>query len=247
MLLIFGVLWGWPAGTSFLIEDVACPVDRLGEMTMDLIQMFQKYGYDDASCFGHALEGNLHLVFSQGFRTAEEVQRFSDMMEEMCYIVATKHGGSLKVREACGAVWLLCSLRGWHPFSASLRCGIPAFWEAGVVCRRVAPGAAICLSCPTCPAFWSQLSRLSARPFLLLSGMCLPWSGCRRLWNAWPVGVAPKPECGALFRRATRDAGARDSCCCFEAVIVIYEACADESWTQINWSKRHSFTIEDRE
>lgn len=33
----------------------------------------------------------------QGFRTSEEVQRFGDMMDEMCYIVATKHGGSLKV------------------------------------------------------------------------------------------------------------------------------------------------------
>lgn len=33
----------------------------------------------------------------QGFRSAEEVQRFSDMMDEMCYIVATKHSGSLKV------------------------------------------------------------------------------------------------------------------------------------------------------
>lgn len=48
-----------------LIEDVACPVENLGAMTMDLVEMFQKYGYHDASCFGHALEGNLHLVFSQ--------------------------------------------------------------------------------------------------------------------------------------------------------------------------------------
>jgi hypothetical protein len=53
------------AGTSFLIEDVACPVNRLADMTVDLGNMFQKHGYDDASCFGHALEGNLHLVFSQ--------------------------------------------------------------------------------------------------------------------------------------------------------------------------------------
>ena len=53
------------AGTSMLIEDVACPVDRLPDMMTDLIKMFEKYGYDDASCFGHALEGNLHLVFSQ--------------------------------------------------------------------------------------------------------------------------------------------------------------------------------------
>ena len=48
-----------------LIEDVACPVENLGAMTMDLVNMFEKWGYKDASCFGHALEGNLHLVFSQ--------------------------------------------------------------------------------------------------------------------------------------------------------------------------------------
>ena len=39
---------------------------------------------------------------AQGFRTAEEVQRFSDMMDEMCYIVATKHSGSLKARVCLG-------------------------------------------------------------------------------------------------------------------------------------------------
>jgi FAD/FMN-containing dehydrogenase len=48
-----------------LIEDVACPVDKLADMIIDLIEMFQRYGYQDASCFGHALEGNLHLVFAQ--------------------------------------------------------------------------------------------------------------------------------------------------------------------------------------
>lgn len=53
------------AGTSMLIEDVACPVDKLADMMIDLIDMFQRHGYHDASCFGHALEGNLHLVFSQ--------------------------------------------------------------------------------------------------------------------------------------------------------------------------------------
>ena len=164
------------AGTSMLIEDVACPVDKLADMMIDLIDMFQvakgwirddlgrslvirrrdagggiwclimlcpgsahetlsllnthqarakqqhtntpthnpnkqqqrpptttqRYGYNDASCFGHALEGNLHLVFSQGFRTKEEVQRFSNLMEEMCHIVANKHSGSLKGEHGTG-------------------------------------------------------------------------------------------------------------------------------------------------
>ncbi|KAK9807175.1 hypothetical protein WJX73_004038 [Symbiochloris irregularis] len=89
-------------GTSMLIEDVACPVENLGAMTMDLIEMFEKWGYKDASCFGHALEGNLHLVFSQGFRDNEEVARFGKLMDEMCYIVATKHSGSLKGEHGTG-------------------------------------------------------------------------------------------------------------------------------------------------
>lgn len=89
-------------GTSMLIEDVACPVDKLADMMLDLQDMFQRHGYKDASCFGHALEGNLHLVFSQGFRNKAEVQRFSDMMDEMCHIVATKHSGSLKGEHGTG-------------------------------------------------------------------------------------------------------------------------------------------------
>eukprot|EP00976_Prorocentrum_cordatum_P096929 1190778-Prorocentrum_minimum.AAC.1 len=63
------------AGTSMLIEDVACPVENLGPMTRDLIEMFKKFEYHDASCFGHALEGNLHLVFSQVCARAEGVRR----------------------------------------------------------------------------------------------------------------------------------------------------------------------------
>ena len=90
------------AGTSVLIEDVACEVDKLGNMTKDLIAMFEKFGYDDASCMGHALEGNLHLVFSQGFRTDEEVKMYSAMMQEMCEIVAVKYQGSLKAEHGTG-------------------------------------------------------------------------------------------------------------------------------------------------
>jgi len=89
-------------GTSMLIEDVACPVENLADMTIDLIDMFKKFDYGDASCFGHALEGNLHLVFSQGFRNKDEVERFSQLMSEMAYIVATKHGGSLKGEHGTG-------------------------------------------------------------------------------------------------------------------------------------------------
>lgn len=89
-------------GTTMLLEDVACPIDNLAAMTRDLIDMFRRLGYDDAYTFGHALEGNLHLVFSQGWRTPEEVARFSAVMDEMCHIVANKHGGSLKGEHGTG-------------------------------------------------------------------------------------------------------------------------------------------------
>ena len=37
-----------------------------------------------------------HVVTMQGFRDPGEIDRFTSMFEEMCYIVATKHSGSLK-------------------------------------------------------------------------------------------------------------------------------------------------------
>ena len=64
-----------------LIEDVACEVDKLADMSVDLIDMFERHGYGDASVFGHTMEGNMHLVFSQGFRNASDIDQFAKMMQ----------------------------------------------------------------------------------------------------------------------------------------------------------------------
>ena len=85
-----------------LIEDVACSVESLADMTLDLADMFQRNGYEDASIFGHAMEGNMHLVFSQGFRNADDLEQYSNMMQEMCEIVAEKYNGSLKGEHGTG-------------------------------------------------------------------------------------------------------------------------------------------------
>ncbi|MCW2317153.1 D-lactate dehydrogenase [Rhodoblastus acidophilus] len=91
-----------PAGTTVIIEDVAFPVERLAEATMDLRALMDAHGYKEAIVFGHALEGNLHFVFAQGFDTPAEVQRYAGFMEAVAELVVGKYDGSLKAEHGTG-------------------------------------------------------------------------------------------------------------------------------------------------
>lgn len=46
-----------PSGTTSLLEDIAVPVQRLGEMCGELTRLFDVHGYSDAVIFGHAKDG----------------------------------------------------------------------------------------------------------------------------------------------------------------------------------------------
>jgi len=89
-------------GTTVIIEDVAFPIERLAEATLDLQQLLQKHGYREAIIFGHALEGNLHFVFTQDFGNAAEIERYRRFMDEMCAMVVGKYDGSLKAEHGTG-------------------------------------------------------------------------------------------------------------------------------------------------
>lgn len=89
-------------GTTVIIEDVAFPLPQLAEACVALKALFKKYEYDDAVLFGHALEGNLHFVFSQDFSNPKEVQRYEDLMAELAIIVVDQFGGSLKAEHGTG-------------------------------------------------------------------------------------------------------------------------------------------------
>lgn len=89
-------------GTTCLIEDVAFPVPRLAEACIAIKDLFKRLGYTDAVLFGHALEGNLHLVFSQDFSTPVEVERYAKMMDELSDIVVNQFDGSLKAEHGTG-------------------------------------------------------------------------------------------------------------------------------------------------
>jgi D-lactate dehydrogenase len=89
-------------GTTVIIEDVAFPVPRLAEATLDLQALFNKHGYHDAIIFGHALEGNLHFVFKQDFNSASEVERYRAFIDDVTGMVVKKYDGSLKAEHGTG-------------------------------------------------------------------------------------------------------------------------------------------------
>ena len=89
-------------GTTVIIEDVAFPIEDLAEGTLKLQKLFLKHGYDKALIFGHALEGNLHFVFTQDFSSSSEVKRYEDFMDDVTQLVAVEYEGSLKAEHGTG-------------------------------------------------------------------------------------------------------------------------------------------------
>lgn len=91
-----------PAGTTALIEDVAFPIDRLPEALVDLHSLLSRYEYSDAVIYGHALDGNLHFIFSQAFSTQQQVNRYEAFMRDVVNLVIDKYQGSLKAEHGTG-------------------------------------------------------------------------------------------------------------------------------------------------
>ncbi|GGD51380.1 FAD-binding and (Fe-S)-binding domain-containing protein [Lacimicrobium alkaliphilum] len=91
-----------PSGTTVIIEDVAFPVPRLADGVEALHRLFHKHGYNEAIIFGHALEGNLHFVFTQAFNTEAEIRRYQDFMQDLSELVTAGFGGSLKAEHGTG-------------------------------------------------------------------------------------------------------------------------------------------------
>ncbi|MCY1280392.1 glycolate oxidase, subunit GlcD [compost metagenome] len=89
-------------GTTVIIEDVTFPVDRLAEGVNGLLELLDKHHYDEAILFGHALEGNLHFVFTQGFDDPAQVARYETFMGDVAQLVAVEFGGALKAEHGTG-------------------------------------------------------------------------------------------------------------------------------------------------
>jgi FAD/FMN-containing dehydrogenase/Fe-S oxidoreductase len=75
-------------------EDSAVPPERLGDYLRDLKELFEEFGYDHPSLYGHFGQGCVHTRIPFGLRTAEGVSDFRRFLERAADLVAS-YGGSL--------------------------------------------------------------------------------------------------------------------------------------------------------
>ncbi|MER7834704.1 FAD-linked oxidase C-terminal domain-containing protein [Streptomyces sp. NPDC096040] len=75
-------------------EDSAVPPERLGDYLRDLKGLFEEFGYDHPSLYGHFGQGCVHTRIPFGLKTAEGVADFRRFLERAADLVAS-YGGSL--------------------------------------------------------------------------------------------------------------------------------------------------------
>ncbi len=79
------------------------PIESLAAATADLQAALVRHGYAEAIIFGHALDGNLHFVFAQGFADEEAIRRYAALMDDVAEIIVVKrYDGSLKAEHGTG-------------------------------------------------------------------------------------------------------------------------------------------------
>jgi D-lactate dehydrogenase len=116
-------------GTTVIIEDVAFPIQHLAAATLELRQLLHRHHYDEAIIFGHALEGNLHFVFTQDFGHPAEVERYRQLMEAVCDMVVTRYDGSLKAEHGTGRNMAPFVALEWGPEAYALMQAIKAILD----------------------------------------------------------------------------------------------------------------------
>jgi D-lactate dehydrogenase len=77
-----------PPGTISVNEDVAFPVEHLADAVTDLRQLFDDFGYHEGAIFGHAKDGNLHILVNQAFDNENQIGHFDKFLRAMVGIVA---------------------------------------------------------------------------------------------------------------------------------------------------------------
>lgn len=90
------------SGTTVVLEDVAFPVEKLGDAIVELQKLFADYNYDNAIIFGHAKDGNIHFVITPSFNNNDEVVLYDEFLKDVVELVVNKYDGALKAEHGTG-------------------------------------------------------------------------------------------------------------------------------------------------
>jgi D-lactate dehydrogenase len=90
-----------PSGSSFILEDVCFPPERLADGALDLQALFGKHGYAGV-IFGHASAGNLHFLVTPFLNDPKEIACYGAFMRDVVDLVVDKYDGSLKAEHGTG-------------------------------------------------------------------------------------------------------------------------------------------------
>jgi len=102
-------------GETVIIEDVAVPLQHLANATKALQTLFLSKGIDNAIIFGHALAGNLHIVFNQSFQAESDIVRYRELMDELAEMITVEYDGSLKAEHGTGRNMAPYVEKEWGP------------------------------------------------------------------------------------------------------------------------------------
>lgn len=101
--LYSAVAWARPTGTNALLEDVAVPAERLGELAQGLTLLFDDHGYQGSVIFGHARDGNLHFLLNEDFNSPKLLRRYEAFTTDMVDLVLGLDG-TLKAEHGTGRI-----------------------------------------------------------------------------------------------------------------------------------------------
>ncbi len=89
-------------GSTVLLEDIAFPVEVLGEAVLGVQDLMLKHGFVNGIIFGHAKEGNLHFIISQSFNEPSDILAYENFAKDLAVLVLEKYNGSLKAEHGTG-------------------------------------------------------------------------------------------------------------------------------------------------
>ncbi len=92
-----------PRGTSALLEDVAVPVARLGDLARGLTGLFHAHDYEGSVIFGHARDGNLHFLLNERFGDEVAMKRYETFTTDLVDLVLGLDG-TLKAEHGTGRI-----------------------------------------------------------------------------------------------------------------------------------------------